>query len=148
MTTREAVELILSATAHPPSGDEGGKIFVLDMGQPVRILDLARQMIRLAGLTPEIDIPITFTGLRPGEKLYEELLHDGEAPQPTPIAGVNLAAPRMIDHELLSAQVEQLAAAAMARDTERTLALIRHLVPEMQNSPADAPAKTAAAQAE
>ena len=148
MTTREAVELILSATAHPPSGDEGGKIFVLDMGQPVRILDLARQMIRLAGLTPEVDIPITFTGLRPGEKLYEELLHDGEAPQPTPIAGVNLAAPRMIDHELLSAQVEQLAAAAMARDTERTLALIRHLVPEMQNSPADAPAKTAAAQAE
>ena len=144
MTTREAVELILSATAHPPTGDEGGKIFVLDMGQPVRILDLARQMIRLAGLTPEVDIPITYTGLRPGEKLYEELLHDGETPRPTPIAGVNLAAPRVIDHDLLSAQVEQLAAAAAARDTERTLALIRHLVPEMLDGPAPTPAETAA----
>ncbi len=148
MTTREAVELILSATAHPPTGDEGGKIFVLDMGQPVRILDLARQMIRLAGLTPEVDIPITYTGLRPGEKLYEELLHDGETPRPTPIAGVNLAAPRVIDHDLLSAQVEQLAAAAAARDTERTLALIRHLVPEMLDGPAPTPAETAAAPAE
>ena len=144
MTTREAVELILSATAHPPTGDEGGKIFVLDMGQPVRILDLARQMIRLAGLTPEVDIPITYTGLRPGEKLYEELLHDGETPWPTPIAGVNLAAPRVIDHDLLGAQVEQLAAAAAARDTERTLALIRHLVPEMLDGPAPTPAETAA----
>ena len=148
MTTREAVELILSATAHPPTGDEGGKIFVLDMGQPVRILDLARQMIRLAGLTPEVDIPITYTGLRPGEKLYEELLHDGETPRPTPIAGVNLAAPRVIDHDLLGAQVEQLAAAAAARDTERTLALIRHLVPEMLDGPAPTPAETAAAPAE
>ena len=148
MTTREAVELILSATAHPPTGDEGGKIFVLDMGQPVRILDLARQMIRLAGLTPEVDIPITYTGLRPGEKLYEELLHDGETPRPTPIAGVNLAAPRVIDHDLLSAQVEQLAAAAAARDTERTLALIRNLVPEMLDGPAPTPAETAAAPAE
>lgn len=144
MTTREAVELILSATAHPPTGDEGGKIFALDMGQPVRILDLARQMIRLAGLTPEVDIPITYTGLRPGEKLYEELLHDGETPRPTPIAGVNLAAPRVIDHDLLSTQVEQLAAAAAARDTERTLALIRHLVPEMLDGPAPTPAETAA----
>ncbi|MFP6708617.1 MAG: nucleoside-diphosphate sugar epimerase/dehydratase [Alphaproteobacteria bacterium] len=148
MTTREAVELILSATAHPPTGDEGGKIFALDMGQPVRILDLARQMIRLAGLTPEVDIPITYTGLRPGEKLYEELLHDGETPRPTPISGVNLAAPRVIDHDLLSTQVEQLAAAAAARDTERTLALIRHLVPEMLDGPAPTPAETAAAPAE
>ncbi|MDE0941669.1 MAG: nucleoside-diphosphate sugar epimerase/dehydratase [Alphaproteobacteria bacterium] len=139
MTTREAVELILQATAATPEGDQGGKIFVLDMGEPVRILDLARQMIRLAGLTPEVDINITFTGLRPGEKLYEELLHDGEAPQLTNLSGVNLAAPRVIDHELLSAQVEKLAIAATARDTDQTLAMIRHLVPEMQNSPANAP---------
>jgi O-antigen biosynthesis protein WbqV len=132
MTTREAVELVLQATAAAPAGDEGGKIFVLDMGEPVRILDLARQMIRLAGLTPEVDIPIIFTGLRPGEKLYEELLHAGEAPQPTPMPGVNLAAPRVLDHELLSAQVDKLARAAAARDTVQTLALIRHLVPEMQ----------------
>ncbi len=148
MTTREAVELVLQATAAAPTGDEGGKIFVLDMGKPVRILDLARQMIRLAGLTPEVDVPIAFTGLRPGEKLYEELLHDGEAPQPTHLAGVNLAAPRVIDHELLSAQVEKLANAATARDTEQTLALIRHLVPEMQASPDGRLAPKAAAQAE
>jgi O-antigen biosynthesis protein WbqV len=121
------------------------------MGQPVRILDLARQMIRLAGLTPEVDIPITFTGLRPGEKLYEELLHDGEAPQATNLSGVNLAAPRVIDYELLSAQVEKLAAAATARDTDQTLALIRHLVPEMQDSPpnpADLRVKKTIAQAD
>ncbi len=148
MTTREAVELVLQATAAAPTGDEGGKIFVLDMGQPVRILDLARQMIRLAGLTPEVDIPIVFTGLRPGEKLYEELLHDGEAGQPTLLAGVNLAAPRVIDHELLSVQVEKLAAAATARDTARTLALIRHLVPEMLAGPDEPVAVKAAVQAE
>ena len=148
MTTREAVELVLQATAAAPSGDEEGKIFVLDMGNPVRILDLARQMIRLAGLTPEVDIPIVFTGLRPGEKLFEELLHDGEAPQPTPLAGVNLAAPRVIDHELLTAQVDKLAAAATARDTGQTLALIRHLVPEMAASTGDPVAQKATAQAE
>ncbi|MDA1097720.1 MAG: nucleoside-diphosphate sugar epimerase/dehydratase [Proteobacteria bacterium] len=148
MTTREAVELILQATAAAPTGDEGGKIFVLDMGKPVRILDLARQMIRLAGLTPEVDIPIVFTGLRPGEKLYEELLHDGEAPQPTRLAGVNLAAPRVVDHQFLSAQVEKLAAAAAARDTARTLALIRLLVPEMLTGPDQPVAAKAALQAE
>ena len=148
MTTREAVELVLQATATAPTGDEGGKIFVLDMGKPVRILDLARQMIRLAGLTPEVDIPIVFTGLRPGEKLYEELLHDGEAPQPTTLAGVNLAAPRVIDHELLGAQVEKLAAAARARDTAQTLAVIRHLVPEMLIGPDQPKAAKAVVQAE
>ena len=88
MTTREAVELILQATAATPTKLEVGKIFVLDMGKPVRILDLARQMIRLAGFTPEVDIPILFTGLRPGEKLHEELLHQAETPQPTKISGV------------------------------------------------------------
>ena len=148
MTTREAVELVLQATAAAPMGDEGGKIFVLDMGKPVRILDLARQMIRLAGLTPDVDVAIEFTGLRPGEKLHEELLHDGEAPQPTPLAGVNLAAPRVIDHALLKAQVDQLAAAATARDTARTLALIRNLVPEMPARPDQPMAANATAQAE
>ena len=148
MTAREAVELVLQATAATPRDVESGKIFVLDMGQPVRILDLARQMIRLAGFTPDVDIPITFTGLRPGEKLYEEMLHDGEAPQPTNLEGVNLASPRVIDYELLSDQVDKLSRAAKSRDTAQTIALIRYLVPELQNGGDNVMKETTVAQAE
>ena len=148
MTAREAVELVLQATAATPRDIESGKIFVLDMGQPVRILDLARQMIRLAGFTPDVDIPITFTGLRPGEKLYEEMLHDGEAPQPTTLAGINLASPRVIDYELLSDQVDKLSRAAKSRDTAQTLALIRYLVPELQNGGYNVMKEATVAQAE
>ena len=148
MTAREAVELVLQATAATPRDVESGKIFVLDMGQPVRILDLARQMIRLAGFTPDVDIPITFTGLRPGEKLYEEMLHDGEAPQPTNLEGINLASPRVIDYELLSDQVDKLSRAAKSRDTAQTLALIRYLVPELQNGGYNVMKETTVAQAE
>ncbi|PPR68257.1 MAG: UDP-N-acetyl-alpha-D-glucosamine C6 dehydratase [Alphaproteobacteria bacterium MarineAlpha1_Bin1] len=148
MTAREAVELVLQATAATPRDVESGKIFVLDMGQPVRILDLARQMIRLAGFTPDVDIPITFTGLRPGEKLYEEMLHDGEAPQPTNLEGVNLASPRIIDYELLSDQVDKLSRAAKSRDTAQTIALIRYLVPELQNGGYNVMKEATVAQAE
>ena len=148
MTAREAVELVLQATAATPRDVESGKIFVLDMGQPVRILDLARQMIRLAGFTPDVDIPITFTGLRPGEKLYEEMLHDGEAPQPTNLEGINLASPRVIDYELLSDQVDKLSRAAKSRDTAQTIALIRYLVPELQNGGDNVMKEATIAQAE
>ena len=72
MTVREAVELVLQASAlGVRPGDQRGKVLVLDMGQPVKIADLARQMIRLAGQKPDEDIKITYTGLRPGEKLHE-----------------------------------------------------------------------------
>ena len=133
MTAREAVELVLQATAATPKNVENGKIFVLDMGQPVRILDLARQMIRLAGYIPDVDIRIIFTGLRPGEKLYEEMLHDDEAPETTNLDGVNLASPRVVDYELLNDQVDKLSDAATSRDTAKTKALIRNLVPEMRS---------------
>lgn len=79
MTIPEAVQLIFQAGAYAC----GGEIFVLDMGEPVRIDDLARNMIRLSGFEPDVDIPVVYTGLRPGEKLYEELLLSGEGMQKT-----------------------------------------------------------------
>jgi len=141
MTTREAVELILQATAADASRQLGSRIFVLDMGEPVRIQDLAQQMIRLAGLRPGIDVDVTFTGLRPGEKLYEELLHDGEEPVATDLPGVQLAAPRVIDFDLLKPQIGRLEAAALARDTAAAIAIVRQLVPEYQTDAGTDPAR-------
>jgi FlaA1/EpsC-like NDP-sugar epimerase len=80
MSIPEAVGLILQSALQA----EGGEIFVLDMGEPVKIVDLARQMIELSGFKPEEDIKIEFTGLRPGEKLYEEPIHEMENVEPTP----------------------------------------------------------------
>ncbi len=133
MTTREAVELVLQATAATPEQGEEGKIFVLDMGEPVKIVDLAQQMIRLAGHQPDRDIDITFTGLRPGEKLHEELFHDKEALIATHMIGVMLAAPRFIDYELLDRRLGELEAAARERNTALTLTSLGHLVPEFTN---------------
>ncbi len=131
MTVREAVELVLEASAlGVEEGSEDGKILVLDMGEPIPIAGLAKQMIRLAGLRPEVDIEIRFTGLRPGEKLNEELFHAAETPKPTRYAGVLLASPRTAELEGLRAGLDELAAAAEAGDTARTLSLIGKLVPE------------------
>ncbi len=143
MTTREAIELTLQAAAIPADElNAQGKILVLDMGQPVVIEDLARQMIRLAGLRPGVDVAIVHSGLRPGEKLVEELFHEGENPVPTTVDGVRLAAPRHIDYDLLAPQIERLAAAAAARDADQVLALLHRLVPEYESGPG--PARRAA----
>ena len=80
MTIPEAVSLVLQAGSYAKDGE----IFVLDMGEPVKIDDLARNMIRLSGFEPDVDIKIEYTGLRPGEKLFEELLLSGEGLQKTP----------------------------------------------------------------
>lgn len=131
MTTHEAVELVLQATAlglHAP--EDSGKIYVLDMGEPIKIVDLARQMIRLSGLRPDHDIQIRFTGLRPGEKLYEELLHDSEQPIPTDRSGILLAAPRAVDHAFLSRAMDELAETAAHGRSAQAVAILARLVPE------------------
>ena len=133
LTVREAVELVLQAcTLTDPHVEEGGAIVVLDMGEPIRILDLAQQMIRLAGLTPGVDIDIVYTGPRPGEKLHEELFHGQEALLPTSLNGLQIATPRTADHALLNRALDELNEAARTRRTDQTLALVRRLVPEYQ----------------
>lgn len=137
MTTREAVELILQAAAMPADAVQAaGKIFVLDMGQPVRIQDLARQMIRLAGLRPDVDVQIVYTGLRPGEKLYEEVLHLAETLVPTPQPGLLLAAPRLLNHDELEAALATLGGDLQRHDEAALLKRVKELVPEFQHAPA------------
>ncbi|MEQ9330875.1 nucleoside-diphosphate sugar epimerase/dehydratase [Thalassobaculum sp.] len=142
MTVREAVELVLQAAALEVATEGGrGGITVLDMGEPVKIVDLARQMIRLAGLVPDEDVRIAFTGLRPGEKLYEELFHDAEALEPTPVPALRRARPRITDLALLTRGLDELEAAARARDTAQTLRVLSRLVPEYAPPAADAAAR-------
>ena len=104
MTIPEAVQLIFQAGAYA----KGGEIFVLDMGEPVRIDDLARNMIRLSGLEPDLDIPIVYTGLRPGEKLYEELLLSGEGMQKTANDLIYIGGEAPFDEALLSEKLTEL----------------------------------------
>jgi len=130
MTTREAVELVLQASALAADDEVRGKLFVLDMGEPVKIVDLARQMIRLAGKRPDRDVTIEFVGLRPGEKLHEELFHEQEPLVPTRAAGIRLAAPRVIDYAMLARALDELAEHAHEGRTDRVLVVLRNLVPE------------------
>jgi FlaA1/EpsC-like NDP-sugar epimerase len=137
MTVREAVELVLQATAlspAPETADARGKIFVLDMGEPVKIVDLAHQMIRLAGLRLERDIKIEFIGLRPGEKLHEELFHPAEPLVPTANPAIRLAAPRTADYAMLARAIDELEDNARSRREERVLQLLERLVPEYRRA--------------
>jgi FlaA1/EpsC-like NDP-sugar epimerase len=138
MTTGEAVELVLQASALGAADPQaGGKIFVLDMGEPVRIYDLAEQMIRLTGQRPGEDVEIAITGLRPGEKLYEELLHESEDLTAAQHPGLFLAAPATGDRDVLAQQLDALAQSARARDRAATLRLLAELVPEYTPTPND-----------
>jgi O-antigen biosynthesis protein WbqV len=130
MTVREAVELVLQATAHGLEHPEGkGRIFVLDMGEPVKIVDVARRLIRLAGLQPGVDVEIRTVGLRPGEKLCEELFDSEEERLPAAIDGVLLAASRPIDLGILRRVFDELAVACRQHDREALERLIAHVLP-------------------
>ncbi|MDE2335667.1 MAG: polysaccharide biosynthesis protein [Rhodospirillales bacterium] len=137
MTVREAVGLVLQASVAGCAGETGanGGIFVLDMGAPVKILDLARQMIRLAGLRPDTDVPIRFTGLRPGEKLFEEIFHGQEPPVATDIPGLLMATPRTADAALVGRSIEEIAAACRGGQENLARALLARMVPDYTPSP-------------
>ncbi len=104
MTIPEAARLVIQASAM----SRGGEIFILDMGQPVKIADLARDVIRLSGYEPDVDIPIRYTGLRPGEKLYEELLMDEEGLQPTADKKIFIGRSIDIDYQELMTSLDRL----------------------------------------
>lgn len=132
MTVREAVELVLQASALGAGSQNGGGIYVLDMGEPVRIADLARRMIRLAGFRPDVDVKVVFTGLRAGEKLNEELFHSSEPLQETALTGIQLARPRIADRAFLAKALDEIKASIATGDRISTLKLLRRLVPEFQ----------------
>lgn len=128
MTVNEAVGLVLQSATQ----GEGGEIFVLDMGQPMRIVDLARQLIELSGLEPEKDIEIQFTGLRPGEKLYEELNHTSENLAPTDHPKIMRFISQPLPLEPLRAELDRMLAEAPSMDPQRVKTAIKTLVPEYE----------------
>ena len=124
MTIPEAVSLVLQAGYYA----KGGEIFVLDMGEPVKIDTMARNLIRLSGYEPDVDIKVQYTGLRPGEKLYEELLMKEEGLQSTANKLIHVGKPIEMDDELFQKQLQRLDAAYRAEDPNMK-ALVAEIVP-------------------
>lgn len=133
MTIPEAVCLVLNASAaHADS--KRGDIMVLDMGKPVKIVDLAKRMIQLAGFKPNVDIGIVFTGLRPGEKLYEELFDSGEVNRLDPEVPYFFASPRVVDRDVLQRSISALDVAIANEDEVSAVNLLCQIVPEYVRS--------------
>jgi len=125
MSVREAVELVLQASTL----GKGGEIFVLDMGQQIKIYDLAKSLITLYGLKPESDIPIKFIGLRPGEKLAEETLHDIEKTKITKYEKIFIAQPNNFNPYTLRKRIKHLEELARLRKDPEILRLLKELIP-------------------
>jgi FlaA1/EpsC-like NDP-sugar epimerase len=126
MTIPEAAQLVLQASTM----GKGGEIFVLDMGEPVKIVDLARHLIALSGLTPQDDIRIEFTGVRPGEKLYEELNMDEEPTVPTYHEKVRIFAGNALPEEITMKHLATLRAACERRDLDSLVHELRQMAPD------------------
>ncbi|HNP23871.1 MAG TPA: nucleoside-diphosphate sugar epimerase/dehydratase [Panacibacter sp.] len=126
MTIREACSLFLEAVTM----GKGGEIFLFDMGEPVKILDLAKKMILLAGYEPGKDVPISFTGLRPGEKLYEELLNQHEKVIPTHHKKILIAKNPDTDSEPMQQEIQELIAMATTCNDEEVIRLMKRIVPD------------------
>ncbi|MHC4294708.1 MAG: polysaccharide biosynthesis protein [Planctomycetota bacterium] len=135
MTIPEAVQLVLQASAT----GSGGQIYLLDMGEPVKIVDLARQMITLSGFRPGEDIDVTFTGLRPGEKLFEELRTKGEDIAPTVHPKVLVWKHRSVEWEKINQAVKELKALENSSDYRKIVSLLQEIIPEYDpmNPPTD-----------
>lgn len=130
MTIPEASRLVIQAggMAH------GGEIFILDMGEPVKIVDLAKGLIQLQGLVPDIDIPIAFTGLREGEKMYEELLMDEESTLPTTNQSIMISTGQDISYGEVAEKLDELESALTATD-EEAIAILEQAVPTYSYTP-------------
>ncbi|WP_209785653.1 nucleoside-diphosphate sugar epimerase/dehydratase [Chryseobacterium sp. PvR013] len=126
MTIPEACELVLQAGTM----GQGGEIYVFDMGKPVKILDLAERMIKLSGYTPGIDIKIDFIGLRPGEKLYEELLTDHSTTIPTHHEKIMISRDPLMEFEEIEILCKQIILSAMNKDSLQIVRILKTIVPE------------------
>jgi O-antigen biosynthesis protein WbqV len=143
MTVHEAVQLVLHSSAQALSTKaDRGKIFVLDMGEPVKIDDLARRMIRLAGLTPDVHVKIEYVGLRPGEKLFEELFDEDEERLSSSITGIFLARPNAIPLSILSKRFDEIENAAASGYADRVRQLVHKLVAYRPQNEAGVPEDT------
>jgi FlaA1/EpsC-like NDP-sugar epimerase len=126
MTIPEACQLILQACAM----GEGGEIFILDMGTPVKIADMAHDLIKLSGFEPHKDIEIEYIGLRPGEKLYEELITEGEGIIPTEHEKILVLKGMECDLGALHDQIDRISAAAKTQETGKIIMELQRIVPE------------------